>query len=158
VAPSSSWLPYGTTCGVCQGVTCPGAYSCFPHHHHHHDHDHEPHGHSHLPPGSGGRPIKWRGLLALGISGGLLPCPSALVVLLSAIALHRVAIGILLIVAFSVGLAGVLTGIGLLLVYARRHFERFPTDGRLVRTLPVASAAIVTLIGLVMTAGALTQL
>ena len=110
-----------------------------------------------MPPGADGSPVTWRGLLALGISGGLLPCPSALVVLLSAIALHRVAFGMLLIVAFSVGLAGVLTGIGLLLVYARRLFERFPTDGRLLRVLPVASAAFVTLAGLAITAGALVQ-
>jgi ABC-type nickel/cobalt efflux system permease component RcnA len=126
-------------------------------HDHGHDHDHGPHGHTHLPPGSDGQPISWRGLLALGISGGLLPCPSALVVLLSAIALHRVAFGMLLFVAFSVGLAGVLTGIGLLLVYARRLFERFPTDGRLLRALPVASAAFVTVAGLAIVAGALAQ-
>ena len=110
-----------------------------------------------MPPGTDGQPITWRSLLALGISGGLLPCPSALVVLLSAIALHRVAFGMLLIVAFSVGLAGVLTAIGLLLVYARRMFERFPTDGRILQVLPVASAAFVTLAGLVITAGALIQ-
>jgi ABC-type nickel/cobalt efflux system permease component RcnA len=126
-------------------------------HDHTHSHDHGPHGHSHMPPGADGSPVTWRGLLALGISGGLLPCPSALVVLLSAIALHRVAFGMLLIVAFSVGLAGVLTGIGLLLVYARRLFERFPTDGRLLQVLPVASAAFVTLAGLAITAGALVQ-
>jgi len=126
-------------------------------HGHTHDHDHGPHGHSHLPPGADGQPVTWRGLLALGISGGLLPCPSALVVLLSAIALHRVAFGMVLIVVFSIGLAGVLTGIGLLLVYARRLFERFPTDGRLLRALPVASAAVVTLAGLAITAGALVQ-
>ena len=110
-----------------------------------------------MPPGADGGPVTWRGLLALGISGGLLPCPSALVVLLSAIALHRVAFGMLLIVAFSIGLAGVLTAIGLLLVYARRLFERFPTDGRLLRALPVASAAFVTLAGVVIAAGALVQ-
>ena len=110
-----------------------------------------------MPPGAEGAPVTWRGLLALGISGGLLPCPSALVVLLSAIALHRVAFGMLLIVAFSFGLAGVLTGIGLLLVYTRRMFERFPTDGRLLQALPVASAAIVTLAGLAISAGALVQ-
>jgi ABC-type nickel/cobalt efflux system permease component RcnA len=126
-------------------------------HGHHYGHDHGPHGHTHMPPGADGAPVTWRGLLALGISGGLLPCPSALVVLLSAIALHRVAFGMLLIVAFSVGLAGVLTGIGLLLVYARRLFERFPTDGRLLQALPVASAAFVTLAGLAITAGALVQ-
>ena len=127
------------------------------HSHHSHGHDHGPHGHSHLPPGVDGQPVTWRSLLALGISGGLLPCPSALVVLLSAIALHRVAFGMLLIVAFSLGLAGVLTGIGLLLVYARRLFERFPTDGRLLRALPVASAAFVTLAGVAITIGALVQ-
>jgi nickel/cobalt exporter len=126
-------------------------------HSHDHDHDHGPHSHSHLPPGADGQPVTWRGLLALGISGGLLPCPSALVVLLSAIALHRVALGMLLIVAFSIGLAGVLTGIGLLLVYARRLFDHFPTDGRLLRALPVASAAIVTLAGLGITLQALLQ-
>jgi ABC-type nickel/cobalt efflux system permease component RcnA len=126
-------------------------------HPHDHDHDHGPQGHSHLPPGADGQPVTWRGLLALGISGGLLPCPSALVVLLSAIALHRVALGMLLIVAFSIGLAGVLTGIGLLLVHARRLFEHFPTDGRLLRALPVASAMIVTLAGLGITLQALLQ-
>jgi ABC-type nickel/cobalt efflux system permease component RcnA len=131
------------------------------HHHDHHDHghshDHGPHGHSHMPPGADGQPVTWRSLLALGISGGLLPCPSALVVLLSAIALHRVAFGMLLIVAFSVGLAAVLTGIGLLLVYARRLFEHFPTDGRLLRALPIASAAFVTIAGLAISVGALVQ-
>jgi ABC-type nickel/cobalt efflux system permease component RcnA len=126
-------------------------------HEHVHGHDHGPHGHSHMPPGADGRPVTWRSLLALGVSGGLLPCPSALVVLLSAIALHRVALGMLLIVAFSIGLATVLTGIGLLLVFARRLFERFPTDGRLLRALPVASAAIVTLAGLGIALSALFQ-
>jgi ABC-type nickel/cobalt efflux system permease component RcnA len=79
------------------------------------------------------------------------------VVLLSAIALHRVVFGMLLIVAFSIGLAGVLTAIGLLLVYARRLFERFPTDGRLLQALPVASAAFVTLAGVAIAVGALVQ-
>ena len=87
----------------------------------------------------------------------MLPCPSALVVLLSAIALHRVAFGMLLIVAFSLGLASVLTGIGLALVYARRLFDNVTGDGRLLRALPVASAAFVTLAGLAITVGALGQ-
>jgi len=126
-------------------------------HDHDHNHDHGPNGHTHTPPGTDNQPVTWRSLLALGISGGILPCPSALVVLLSAIALHRVAFGMLLIVVFSIGLAGVLTGIGLLLVYARRLFERFPTDGRLLQALPVASAAFVTLAGIVIAAGALVQ-
>jgi nickel/cobalt transporter (NicO) family protein len=127
------------------------------HAHAHHDHAHAHHGHTHthMPPGADGQPVTWRSLLALGISGGLLPCPSALVVLLSAIALQRVAFGMLLIVAFSLGLASVLTGIGLTLVYARRLFDHLPSDGRLLRTLPVASAAFITLAGLAITVRAL---
>lgn len=127
------------------------------HHGHDHDHDHDHHhgpgGHSHLPP----ERVTWRGLLALGISGGLLPCPSALVVLLSAISLHRVGFGLLLIVAFSLGLAGVLVAIGLALVYAGRLVERRRIGGPVLRLLPAASAAVVTLVGLAITAQALVQ-
>ena len=113
-------------------------------------HVHGPGRHSHVPPGGDAGPVSWKKLAALGISGGLLPCPSALVVLLSAIALGRIGFGLLLIVAFSAGLAGVLIGIGLLMVYARRVFERFNTAGPLVRWLPVLSAAVVSVIGIVM--------
>jgi nickel/cobalt transporter (NicO) family protein len=88
-------------------------------HGHHLEHGH---GHSHLPPP--GTPVTWRSLFALGISGGLVPCPSALVVLLGAIALHRIAFGLVLIIAFSLGLAGVLTGIGVLMVKARDVLAR----------------------------------
>jgi ABC-type nickel/cobalt efflux system permease component RcnA len=97
-------------------------------------------------------------LLALGISGGLLPCPSALVVLLSAIALGRTGFGLLLVLAFSLGLAGVLTGLGLLLVYAKRLFEGLPTQVRWVRALPAVSALCVALIGLGITTQALMQI
>src|SRR5207249_4643352 len=113
------------------------------HTHHHLDHDHphphpdHDHGHSHSVPAGA---IGWRSLLALGVSGGLLPCPSALVVMLGAIALGRIAFGLALIVAFSAGLAAVLTGIGLALVYVRGIFARLPLDGRFARYVPVASA------------------
>lgn len=127
------------------------------HHHSHHPHDH-PHEHGSHTHSHDAQPITMRGLLALGISGGLLPCPSALVVMLGAIALHRIAFGMLLIVAFSFGLAGVLTGIGLLMVYAQRLFERFPSDTRWIRAISVISAAVVTIAGLLISAGALTQL
>lgn len=133
------------------------------HDHHHtqgaHDHAHA-HGHSHLPLDAQGNVIdalSWRNLLALGISGGLLPCPSALVVLLSAIALQRVAFGLVLIVAFSAGLAGVLTGIGLLLVYANHLFARLQAPGQLARLIPVGSALVVTALGIVILAEALVQ-
>ena len=65
----------------------------------------------------------------MGVSGGLLPCPSALVVLLAAISLHRVAFGLVLIVAFSLGLALTITGIGLVAVYAKRLFGRISMEG-----------------------------
>jgi ABC-type nickel/cobalt efflux system permease component RcnA len=94
-------------------------------------------------------------VLALGISGGLLPCPSALVVLLSAIAIHRVAFGMLLIVSFSLGLALVLTTIGLVMVYAGRLLERVPPGALAFRLLPVASAAFVTVLGLAIAAQSL---
>src|SRR5581483_3087174 len=96
-------------------------------------------------------------LLAVGISGGLLPCPSALVVLLAAISLHRVAFGMLLIVAFSAGLALSITGIGLLAVLAKRAFGRVGFDGRLVRLLPAASALVILVAGLAMTVRALPK-
>ncbi len=112
--------------------------------------------------------VTWRSLLALGISGGLLPCPSALVVMLGAIALHRVALGLLLIVAFSIGLAGTLSGIGLLMVYSGRAAGRLRLSGRLrlagrpagaaMRFIPVMSAMVVALAGLALVAEAAPQL
>jgi ABC-type nickel/cobalt efflux system permease component RcnA len=129
------------------------------HDHHAHDHDHaHSHGgqpHSHMPPGADGSTITWRSLLALGISGGLLPCPSALVVLLGAIALGRVAFGLLLILMFSLGLATVLTLFGLLLLRASKLFERIPESGRYARYLALASAAFITLVGAGITVRAL---
>jgi nickel/cobalt transporter (NicO) family protein len=120
------------------------------HNHHHHHHDRE-HGHSHVPEQGSGL----RGLVAVGISGGLLPCPSALVVLLAAISLHRVGYGLLLIVAFSVGLAATIAGIGLLAVTARRAFNRMSFQGPLIRMLPVASALVIIALGVAMTLRAL---
>ncbi len=131
-------------------------------HGHSHDHDHghgvHSHGghtHSHLPPGTDGAPITWRSLLALGVSGGLLPCPSALVLMLGAISLHRVGFGLALIILFSLGLASVLTIIGITLVYAGKYFERIPESGRLLRLLPVASAIVITAVGVGITIQAL---
>jgi nickel/cobalt exporter len=129
-----------------------------PHSHsgHEHTHSHSGHTHSHLP-GADGSKVTWRSLLALGISSGLIPCPAALVLLLSAISLGRLGFGMVLVVAFSAGLAIVLTGIGLLLIYARRLFERFSFEARLPRFLPVASALAVSFVGLAIVLGALKQ-
>jgi ABC-type nickel/cobalt efflux system permease component RcnA len=129
------------------------------HHHHdhdHHDHDHDHHDHHHhhhLPEG----PITARGLIALGVSGGIVPCPSALVVLLSAIALNRIGYGMALISAFSAGLAAVLVGIGILVVSAQGLLSRLPSGGGWMRKLPVASALVITMIGMLLVARALAQ-
>jgi ABC-type nickel/cobalt efflux system permease component RcnA len=145
----------------------------FPGHHHHHDHDHahahadhvhahgaltHTHGgstHTHLPPGAEGEKVTWKSLLGLGISGGLIPCPSAMVLLLATIALHKTAYGLVLVIAFSVGLALTLTGVGTAFLYARRLFSRARVPGRLVQVLPAISAAIITGIGIVICYGAL---
>ena len=87
-------------------------------------------------------------LFALGITGGIIPCPAALVVLLSAFALHRIGLGFFLIIAFSLGLAAVLITFGMLMVYGRRFMARLRVDGPLTtRWLPIASAAFMTVLG-----------
>jgi nickel/cobalt transporter (NicO) family protein len=134
-----------------------------PHHHHHHDHDHAhgpdhnhahdhehgPHTHTHVPEGD----VTMGSLIALGASGGLVPCPSALVLLLSSIALGRVGLGLLLLVAFSTGLAIVLMGIGVLVLYAKHFLPDSEKTARhpAFRIIPVVSAALIVCIGLIMT-------
>ena len=123
--------------------------------------------HRHLPPSAADGTISLRSLFALGVSGGLIPCPSALVVMLSAIALQRVGFGMVLIVTFSIGLAGVLTGIGIVWVKARGLLDRASDrstiasslfrGGALGRYLPVASAVFIIIAGLVITFQALTE-
>jgi ABC-type nickel/cobalt efflux system permease component RcnA len=140
---------------------------------HAHDHDHAP-THMHGPGGAhihtrGHRAhrhrahhqrvpstISGRELLALGVTGGIIPCPAALVVLLSALSLNRIGFGLLLIVAFSIGLAAVLIAIGILMVYAQRLMARFQGDGVLVkRWLPLTSAAVITVFGVIIAVQAL---
>jgi len=117
-------------------------------------HEHS-HGHTHQPPV--GNRATYRNLIALGISGGLLPCPSALVVMLAAISLNRTGYGLILITSFSLGLAGVLTLIGLIFLYGGRFLEAVPGSGPLMRILPVASSLVITIIGLVICYQAIGQ-
>jgi nickel/cobalt transporter (NicO) family protein len=128
--------------------------SRFRHRHSHqrgHDHHHHPHhDHDHGEPGA-------RGLLGVGVAAGLLPCPSALVVLLSAIALHRIGLGMALIVAFSVGVAATITSIGLVAVYAQRAFSRLRLDGPLIGALPSVSALLILAVGIVLTVKAVPE-
>ncbi len=120
------------------------------HHHHQHDHDHEHHhGHQHYIEGD----VSVGSLIALGASGGLVPCPSALVLLLSSIALGRIALGLVLLVAFSFGLAIVLMAIGAAVVYAKRLLPDTNRAARhpLFRYVPLLSAGVIVCIGIVMT-------
>jgi nickel/cobalt exporter len=101
--------------------------------------------------------VSMASLVALGASGGLVPCPSALVLLLSSVALGRVGLGLTLLIAFSAGLAVVLSGIGLIVLYARNLLpDRNNTASNpLFRWVPVASAAVITCAGVLMTGVAL---
>jgi nickel/cobalt exporter len=133
-------------------------------HDHHHDHDghthshgglthtHDGHTHSHVPEGE----ISLRSLMVLGASGGLVPCPSALVLLLSAISIGRTGFGLLLLVSFSLGLALVLMATGLVVLYAKNLFPERKDGGTnpFFRVMPVISAAVILTIGIVLTGNA----
>jgi nickel/cobalt transporter (NicO) family protein len=139
-----------------------------------HDHDDHEHGHDHqhsheVAPGA----PPWKSLLALGLADGLTPSPSALVVLLAAVSLDRIGLGVLLIVAFSVGLALVLTLVSLALLYARsflhwlgarrRASELDPSAGwisgagstALLKLAPMGGAVALVAVGVVLTVRAL---
>ena len=114
--------------------------------------------HRHAP-GPGTR-LSWRTLFALGFAGGLVPSVSALILLLGAIASGRPAYGLALAVAFGLGMAIVLSGIGLAVVRAGRVLDKLPSLGRLTRfapALPWLSAAVVTVAGIFLTSQALVQ-
>ena len=100
-------------------------------HHHHHN------------LGNGGKSI-----FSLGIAGGIVPCPSALVVLLISIAMQRIGFGLLLIVFFSLGLSVVLILIGILTVTASKFTVRFAEGRKWIQFLPIFSAGVVMVVGL----------
>ena len=145
-------------------------------HHHHHGHGHghglehrhghglehqhghglehrHGHPHSHAPDD-----ITGRGLIAAGTAAGLIPCPSALVVLLAAVAQHQIGLGLLLIVAFSLGLATTLTALGVAVVWSRSLAVHVDVSGRAVALLPAASAVAICAVGSMLTVRALEQL
>jgi ABC-type nickel/cobalt efflux system permease component RcnA len=113
--------------------------------HHHHEHDHV-HDHVHE--------VSTRSLVAMGASAGLIPCPSALVVLLAALSQHQVGLGLVLITAFSLGLAATISGIGVVVVYSRNLLSRFDFGGRAATALPAVSALVIVVVGCVLTAKA----
>jgi len=94
------------------------------------------------------RGVSLRELCLLGITGGIVPCPAALVVLLSAFSLHRIGFGLFLITAFSLGLAAVLVIVGLTMVYTKRFMAaRVRAAGSIVRYLPFLSSAFMVVLG-----------
>ena len=138
-----------------------------PHSHGGHEHSHEhthSHGgvvHSHAVP-AGESEVTRRGLLGMGASAGIIPCPAALVVLLAAVAQHQLGLGMILIVAFSVGLALTLTGLGLGVVYAKRAGSKLGSErlgsSRLMQWLPLASNVVILAFGIVLTLKAIPDL
>jgi ABC-type nickel/cobalt efflux system permease component RcnA len=150
-----SWL------GVASGVLVAGVgvamlvgvlrrrASVYDHHHgHSHDHDHDHHhGHSHPHPSRQARRLS---LVGMGIAGGLVPSPSALIVLLGAVGLGRTVFGVLLVVAYGVGMAAMLTAAGLVLVRVRDRWTSRPrrTLARLAALAPTGTAALVLCVGL----------
>jgi nickel/cobalt exporter len=131
--------------------------------HDHHHHHHPGHGHHHHHDDD--HTVTNRSLLGLGAAAGIIPCPSALVVLLGAIAQQEISLGLLLIVAFSLGLAGTLTALGLAVVYARKLLPRLgrlrPGEragrglSRAAAALPAASAVVIVGVGCLLTANAI---
>jgi nickel/cobalt exporter len=122
-------------------------------HDHHGDHDHShddgtAHGHSHAIPGNA--PLSFSNVVLIAMSGNIAPCPAALVVMLAALALHQVAYGIVIIVAFGMGLAAVLTGLGLALVRGTAWIARGRTAERFMAYGPVVSACVISVIGAIM--------
>jgi len=124
-----------------------------PHHHHHHDdlstghsdHEHSPHTHQHFIPAD---QVTWKSLLTLGISGGLVPCPDAIAILLVAVTVNRIPFGMLLIVAFSFGLALVLIAIGIAMVQGLRILARHEFINRFSLYSPLVSAVVVLGLGI----------
>ena len=123
-------------------------------HGHPHEHGHD-HGHDHGP----ATRITWRSLFLLGLAGGLIPSTSALLILLGSIAAGRPAFGLVLVVAFGLGMAAVMSGIGLLLVTARDRLDRVQVGegfARIREAVPLAASVVVLGFGVVLTAQALT--
>ena len=102
--------------------------------------------------------LTWRSLITLGVSGGLVPCPDAIAILLVAVAINRILLGLALIVSFSLGLAVVLIVIGMLMVSGGRLFARINFLNRVAPFMPVVSAGVVMILGVVLTYGAVIKI
>jgi nickel/cobalt transporter (NicO) family protein len=120
-------------------------------HHHEHEDNHGEHSHSHAPnvePGH--RPTLWQ-LITLGVSGGIVPCPAALAVLLAAVSYGQFVRGLSLVIIFSIGMAAVLVAIGIAMVKAASFAGKYLAESRWTKVVPVISAAVITLVGVGLT-------
>jgi nickel/cobalt transporter (NicO) family protein len=133
-------------------------------HHHPHEGGKHDHGHDHRHPHAHPRPLGRRGLVALGLAGGLVPSPSAVVVLVGGIALGQAWFGVALVLAYGLGMAATLTGVGLLLAHLRTRMDRrlhLPAGSLLARAgrlLPAATASVIVAVGLALAANGAAQL
>jgi nickel/cobalt exporter len=125
------------------------------HHLHHQHHDHDDHEHAHAIPGSA--PLHFPSAVIAAMSGGIAPCPAAIVVLLTALHLHRVGYGLFLIVVFSLGLATILTGLGLAVVHGAAWLQRRSSFARLTRIAPFITSGVISTIGAIMLAQGLAD-
>lgn len=116
----------------------------FAHRHHH------AHGHTHEHAIEGSQPLRFRSAVVAAMSGGIAPCPAAIVVLLTALHLHRVGYGLALIVVFSLGLATVLSGIGIAVVHGASWLGRHTMFARVSKLAPFLTAGVITTVGSVM--------
>ena len=124
---------------------------------HAHDDDHG-HDHVHAVEPVDAAPIGWRSLFVLGLAGGVIPSTNALIILLAAINVDRPAYGLVLVVAFGLGMAVVLGGTGLVLVVARDRLRRLPSAasvGRLLAYAPLGAACLIFALGLWLTGQAI---
>lgn len=101
--------------------------------------------------------LSLRSLVALGVGGGLVPCPDAIAILLVAVAINRIVLGLSLILAFSLGLAVVLILVGMLMVGSRRLFTRITLLNRLSPVMPLVSAGIVLILGGLLSSQAISK-
>jgi nickel/cobalt exporter len=130
------------------------------HHHDHHDHDHShnhdhAHGHSHARPAASGHATTGQ-IIWFGFTGGLMPCPAALAVLLICVQLKAFALGVAMVAAFSIGVGAMLVAIGLVVVWSSGKLTKaWPAFDRAAARLPAVSAGLVLIVGLIMTAAGL---
>jgi ABC-type nickel/cobalt efflux system permease component RcnA len=141
-----------------------GHASAHPHPHAGEMHTHGGRRQRHGPLGDG-QPVTWGSLLAMGFVGGFLPSPSAVVVLLGAIALGRAWFGAVLVIAYGAGMAATLTGAGLLVLHARDALDRRLVGlrssrlaGMAGRLVPVGTAVVIVGVGAYLSLRGLAQI